>query len=271
MPELPEVETSRRGILPLVQRQQVARVIIRQAQLRWPIPDHLPQTLALQHICDVQRRGKYLLLRCDQGTLIIHLGMSGCLRVVPANTPVAKHDHVDVVLTNQQCLRLTDPRRFGCMLWTDQDPLQHTLLAKLGPEPLQADFHPDYFVAKAAHHKTAIKQFVMNSHIVVGVGNIYANEALFRAGIHPQRPANKISRQRLTRLCEEIKKVLTVAIEHGGTTLKDFYSATGKPGYFRQALVVYGRTGQACVVCAHTLKEIRLGQRATIYCPRCQR
>ncbi len=271
MPELPEVETTRSGIAPHLQGQRVDNVIIRQRQLRCPIPASLKRHLVGQSIVSVGRRGKYILLETLAGWGILHLGMSGILRVVDASLPPAKHDHVDIVLCNDQCLRLTDPRRFGALLWTKTDPLEHKLLANLGPEPLTAAFSTDYLYQRAQGRKQAIKAFIMDSHVVVGVGNIYANEALFKSGIHPHRAAGKVSKARFESLVQNIKAILAAAIKQGGTTLKDFRKADGKPGYFKQQLQVYGRGGEPCVTCGNPLKESRLGQRSTVYCGACQR
>ncbi|MEH6578747.1 MAG: bifunctional DNA-formamidopyrimidine glycosylase/DNA-(apurinic or apyrimidinic site) lyase [Amphritea sp.] len=270
MPELPEVETTRRGIEPHIQGQRVASLIVRQPKLRWPVPEHLQDILPGLTISSVGRRGKYLLLNTAKGSLLIHLGMSGSLYLVKADQPAAYHDHVDLVLASGMALRLTDPRRFGAVLWQGVDET-HELLAHLGPEPLSDNFNTEYLVACCKHRKVAIKQLVMNSKVVVGVGNIYASEALFAAGIHPKRAAGRISRQRLDSLVIQIKDILAQAIAQGGTTLKDFVGGDGKPGYFKQELKVYGRAGEQCGQCDATLKEIRLGQRSTVFCSECQR
>jgi formamidopyrimidine-DNA glycosylase len=270
MPELPEVETTRRGIAPHLEGQRIAAFRVRQPRLRWPVPPELTQRLPGLRIEQVRRRAKYLLLDCGQGTLILHLGMSGSLRVLPIDTPPGPHDHLDLVL-DKHCLRLRDPRRFGAVLWTDQDPQQHPLLHHLGPEPLSDDFDADYLLGKARGRKVAIKQLIMDGKIVVGVGNIYASESLFLAGIHPHRACNRIGAERLARLVGHIKQVLGRAIEKGGTTLRDFQHEDGKPGYFAQQLLVYGREGLPCPNCGTSLKQIRIGQRSSCYCPRCQR
>ncbi len=270
MPELPEVETSRRGIAPFIEQQTVAEVIIRQAKLRWPIPDTIYQ-LEQQTIDSVARRGKYLLLQSKLGTAILHLGMSGRLHILKPDTPAGKHDHVDICFANDVCLRLTDPRRFGALLWTNKDPMMHPLLNKLGPEPLSDVFEGDYLYQRGHKLKRAIKQVIMDSHIVVGVGNIYACESLFLAGIHPSRIANRISKARYQRLAAAIKAVLTTAIAMGGTTLRDFLNHEAKPGYFKQELQVYGREGLKCYHCQTELLNLRLQGRATVYCPKCQR
>ncbi|HEY3698095.1 MAG TPA: bifunctional DNA-formamidopyrimidine glycosylase/DNA-(apurinic or apyrimidinic site) lyase [Spongiibacteraceae bacterium] len=271
MPELPEVETTRRGIEPHLRGQRIERVIVRQPRLRWPIPLELHNQLAGQSIDNIQRRAKYLLMPFAHGTLIMHLGMSGSLRIVVADLAVGKHDHVDIELGSGQALRFTDPRRFGAMLWQPRSEVVHPLLADLGPEPLTAEFDGDYLFERARGRGAPVKAFIMDSGIVVGVGNIYANEALFGAGIRPDRAAGRISRARYALLAEEIKRVLARSIKQGGTTLRDFVGGDGKPGYFRQQLKVYGRGGEKCVVCSTVLDEVRLGQRSTVFCKRCQR
>lgn len=271
MPELPEVETARRGIEPHLLKHAVAAVVVRNRNLRWPVPRSLIETLPGQRIDAVTRRGKYLLLHTPAGTAILHLGMSGSLRVLPAVTPAGKHDHLDIVLDSGRALRLRDPRRFGTLLWTTGDPAQHKLLRTLGPEPLDEQFDGDYLFAKSRRRKVAIKNFIMNSHIVVGVGNIYASEALFLARVHPQRAAGKVSRERYQALAKAIRKVLNAAIKSGGTTLRDFSRADGEPGYFRQHLRVYDREGKACERCGGSIRSRVTGQRSTYYCPDCQK
>ncbi|BFN25918.1 formamidopyrimidine-DNA glycosylase [Pseudomonas sp. SCT] len=270
MPELPEVETTRRGIEPHLLGQRVDRVLVRDRRLRWPVPEDLDVRLSGQRIEAVERRAKYLLIKAETGTLIVHLGMSGSLRLVEAAQPVGKHDHVDILLESGQALRYTDPRRFGAMLWSEE-PLAHVLLASLGPEPLGEDFDGDRLYRLSRGRSMAVKPFIMDNAVVVGVGNIYASEALFAAGIDPRRPAGSISRARYLKLGEEIRRILAMAIERGGTTLRDFVGGDGKPGYFQQELFVYGRAGEFCKSCGSTLREIRLGQRASVYCSRCQR
>ena len=270
MPELPEVETTRRGIEPHLQGQRVERVLVRNASLRWPVPDDLDARLSGQRIRQVERRAKYLLIRAESGTLLCHLGMSGSLRLVDAATPAEKHEHIDLVLANGQALRYTDPRRFGCMLWVVEGE-QHPLLATLGPEPLSNDFSAPYLQAKAKGRKAAIKPFIMDNAVVVGVGNIYASEALFSAGIDPRKAAGQVSAAKLALLVDEIKTVLARAIEQGGTTLKDFVGGDGKPGYFQQELMVYGRAGLPCHTCGHELREVKLGQRSSVFSGACQR
>ncbi len=269
MPELPEVETTRRGIKPHVYKQTVENVIIRQRSLRWPVTRGLKQKLKQQVIRDVERRAKYLLFRTDTGHLLIHLGMSGSLRMVNHHTEARKHDHIDIVFP-KRILRFHDPRRFGAVLWTNQDPLQHKLLLKLGPEPLDAEFDGGYLHQHAMNKKVSIKSFIMNSHIVVGVGNIYASEALFLSGIHPQRAAGRISLARYQSLAENIKIVLSKAIELGGTTLRDFVREDGSPGYFSNQLNVYNQTGKPCPVCDTPIKVRTIGQRSSFYCVQCQ-
>ena len=269
MPELPEVEVSRQGITPFMLGETVMRVVVRNASLRLPIPGEIQDMVGLT-ITGVRRRAKYLLLETDWGTAILHLGMSGNLKVLPHGSPVGKHDHVDIELGNGKLLRLNDPRRFGCLLWTREPVEQHPLLAKLGPEPLTDDFDGDYLYQRSRKRKIAVKQFIMDNHVVVGVGNIYANESLFSAGIHPQRAANEVGPAQYLALAGEIKKVLARAITQGGTTLKDFTGSDGKPGYFVQELQVYGRVDQPCSACGAMLQEVRMGGRSTVFCPLCQ-
>lgn len=268
MPELPEVETTRRGIHAYVEDHTIRTVVIRERRLRWPVSNEL-STLSMAQVHKLERRAKYLIFHLSSGYIIIHLGMSGSLRVVEANTPISKHDHVDLVMSNDKVIRYNDPRRFGSVLWVD-DWQNHALFSKLGPEPLEDTFNASDFYQQANAKNTVIKQFIMDNKNVVGVGNIYANEALFLSGIHPKRPAGKISKQRIDRLVKNIKHTLSTAITQGGTTLKDFVGGDGKPGYFQQQLNVYGRGGQPCKQCQTLLKEIRIGQRSTVYCPKCQ-
>ena len=271
MPELPEVETTRRGIEPHIHHKTIERVIVRQPKLRWTVPKNLARDVAGLRIDAVERRGKYSLLRTVTGTLILHLGMSGRLRIVDADGPPATHAHVDLVFPNGRALRLRDPRRFGAVLWTTDDPLAHKLLKPLGPEPLSDDFDTDYLFAKSRKRKGSIKEFIMNSHVVVGVGNIYASESLFRAGINPKRAAGRVSRERYVALVKAIKEVLKEAIKQGGTTLRDFVREDGQPGYFRIKLKFYDRAGEPCPVCGTPIKQFTQGQRSTYYCPVCQR
>ncbi len=271
MPELPEVETTCRGIAPHILGQTVKQVIIRNPSLRWPVPDNLHQTLSGLKIEAVTRRAKYLLLATNKGTVLLHLGMSGNLRIVSTDQAIGKHDHLDFVFTNGTVMRFNDPRRFGAVLWTDEPVAEHQLLKDLGPEPLLADFTGDLLFERSRNRKIAVKSFIMDSHIVVGVGNIYANEALFMAGIQPIGQAGKISLARYQKLAECIRLVLHNAIEQGGTTLRDFVNETGKPGYFQQQLKVYGRSGLPCISCQHPLTEIRISNRSTVFCENCQK
>ena len=270
MPELPEVETTRRGILPHINQQTVDKLIIRQPKMRWPIPPEIHE-MEGQKIEAVTRRGKYILLHTKQGTALLHLGMSGSLRVIDVEEAPEKHDHVDICFSNKKAIRLRDPRRFGAVLWTTKNPLKHKLLRSLGPEPLSDDFDVDYLFKRSRGRQVSIKQFIMNGQIVVGVGNIYACESLFNAGISPKRLAGKVSKKRYQLLVQDIKKVLEKAIQQGGTTLKDFVQAEGNPGYFQQQLNVYGRSGELCHVCQSIVKQMRQGQRSTFYCAKCQR
>jgi formamidopyrimidine-DNA glycosylase len=270
MPELPEVETTRRGIAPHVVGRRVAELVVRERRLRWPVPQGLEARLRRQVLQRLERRAKYLLFGFDAGTLIVHLGMSGSLRMVEPGTPPGKHDHVDLVFDGGQVLRLTDPRRFGAVLWTGGAPQEHPLLAGLGPEPLSEQFNGDYLYRLSRGRRTPVKNFLMDGRIVVGVGNIYANEALFGAGIHPKRAAGRIGRERYGQLAEAVKSVLQAAIEQGGTTLRDFIGGDGRPGYFAQKLQVYGRAGEACPRCSAPILAVRVGQRSTFYCRRCQ-
>ena len=270
MPELPEVETACRGIAPHLIGQCVAKVVVRQRQLRWPVPAALIKTLPGLTIRTVARRAKYILIGTDAGTALLHLGMSGSLRVVARQTAPSKSDHVDIVLTNGQCLRLRDPRRFGSLLWTTGDPAQHKLLKNLGPEPLGPDFDGDYLYTASRHRKIAVRDFLMNSQVLAGIGNIYANECLFLAAIRPQRAAGKVTRAHYQRLALAIRKTLEKAIRAGGTTLRDFQNADGLPGYFQQTLQVYGRKGEACH-CGTPVRGVKLGQRSAFFCPRCQK
>ena len=271
LPELPEVETTRRGIAPYLQQRKVLSVVIRQPRLRWPVPKALSNELPGNVIRAVERRGKYLLLDCTVATAIIHLGMSGSLRIVDPKLKPAKHDHFDFVLDSSKVLRYTDPRRFGCLLWHSGDIHKHWLINHLGPEPLTDDFSGELLHESSRKRNIAVKPFIMESQVVVGVGNIYANEALFLAGIHPTRSIRRISLARYDILASCIKDVLGRAIKVGGTTLRDFTSSSGEAGYFKQSLFVYGRGGLECKRCGELLKEIRLAQRSTVFCSKCQR
>lgn len=268
MPELPEVETTRRGIEPYLLGQQIKHFIVRQPKLRWPVASELQQMQGVS-IDAIQRRGKYLLLETKHGTVLVHLGMSGSLRICAAGLAAEKHDHVDLVLENGTALRLRDPRRFGAVLWAGCGEL-HPLLANLGVEPLTPEFTADYLFERAKSRQVSIKEFIMNSHIVVGVGNIYANEALFMAGIDPRCAAGQVKLLALQKLVAAIKTVLERAIAQGGTTLRDFVREDGQTGYFQIELQVYGRGYQACKVCGSLIQQIRQGQRSTWYCPHCQ-
>jgi formamidopyrimidine-DNA glycosylase len=270
MPELPEVETTRRGLAPHVVGRTIARVEVREPRLRWPVAKCLPRVLQGARIATLERRAKYLLFGTEAGTLLVHLGMSGSLRYLPAPRAPAVHDHLDVHLAEGGVLRLNDPRRFGSVLLTAA-PGTHPLLKDLGPEPLGDEFDADYLWRSSRGRSVAIKQHLMNGRVVVGVGNIYASEALFRAGIHPQRPAGRIARARFEPLVESVRAVLSDAIEEGGTTLRNFVGGDGRPGYFRASLRVYERTGEPCLACGTPIVRRVLGQRATFYCPRCQR
>jgi formamidopyrimidine-DNA glycosylase len=270
MPELPEVETTRAGLAPHCEGKKINKVILRRPDLRWPIPKAIKQELPDQTILHVKRRAKYLLLEVETGSAILHLGMSGVLRVLNSDTKIQKHDHVDIVMENQRAIRFTDPRRFGCLLWQASGET-HPLLQHLGPEPLTDDFNGDVLFQLSRKRKTPIKQFLMDQSIVVGVGNIYAAESLFQAGIAPTREAGGVSRERYQRLATAVKAILSHAIQRGGTTLRDFLNADGAPGYFEQELWVYGREGQACKVCGKPIQNLRLGQRASAWCRHCQR
>jgi formamidopyrimidine-DNA glycosylase len=270
MPELPEVETTRRGLAPHCIGQRVLAAVIRNPRLRWPVPADLSERVAGQTIIDISRRGKYLIVSLSHGALILHLGMSGSLRVLDSATPAGVHDHVDLILANQTCIRLRDPRRFGAVLWTESDAARHPLLASLGPEPLSDAFDGDYLYRISRGRSAAIKQFVMDSHHVVGVGNIYANEALFSAGIRPGMAAGRLSKTRCAALVLAIRQTLARAIEAGGSTLRDFVNSAGEPGYFQQQYKVYGRNGEPCRVCGQLIRLRRQGQRSTFYCATCQ-
>lgn len=270
MPELPEVETTRRGIAPHCEGQTIVGVTVRNASLRWPVPSDLGARLEGHTIRSIDRRAKYLFLNLDHGTVIVHLGMSGSLRVITDHTHPLTHDHIDLALQSGVILRFNDPRRFGCWLWTDSTE-DHPLIRDLGPEPLVPEFNGAHLFRLSRGRNTPVKSFIMDNHVVVGVGNIYANEALFKAGIHPRRKAGRISLDRYHRLAEGIRETLSAAILMGGTTLRDFVNSDGKPGYFAQSLLVYGRGGEPCRNCGQALKEIRMNNRATVYCARCQR
>jgi len=271
MPELPEVETTRRGIAPSLEGRRIDRVVVRERRLRWPVPRGLERKLAGQRVTGVRRRAKYLLIDTDAGTLIAHLGMSGSLRVVAPDAPWLKHDHYELQLDGDRCLRFNDPRRFGSLHWMTGDPSSHPLLARLGPEPLGPDFDGDYLWKRARGRRVAIKLFIMNSQVVVGVGNIYASEVLFRAGIRPTIAARRVSRVRMEALAGSIRDVLGEAIRVGGTTLRDYVNPDGTPGFFRQKLYVYERAGEPCRRCGTPIRHTVQGQRSTYFCPSCQR
>lgn len=270
MPELPEVETIRRGLVPRLEGQVLCGALCRVAGLRLPFPPALNELLAGQQLHSIERRAKYLLLRCDGGTLILHLGMSGYLRVVARDLPPGKHDHLDLLFSDGQTLRFSDARRFGLLLWTSADPRNHPLLAGLGPEPFDAAFTGGSLYERARGRSAPVKAFIMDQRMVVGVGNIYASEALFLAGIHPARAAGRISRERYRRLVDVIRSVLGEAIAAGGTTIRDFSDSDGKPGYFALSLRVYGREGEACPTCGLKIRQERIGGRSSFFCPRCQ-
>lgn len=272
MPELPEVETTRRGLAPHVEGRVVAGVVLRRPDLRWPIPPQVAALLPGQRIDAVRRRAKYLLLDTAAGSALLHLGMSGSLRVLPASTPLDPHDHVDIALAGRgtRVLRFNDPRRFGCLLWQAPGEV-HPLLRSLGPEPLSDAFDGDYLFARSRGRTAPVKSFLMDQRIVVGVGNIYAAEALFAAGISPLRAAGRVSRERYAALAGEVKRILAWAITRGGTTLRDFISPDGAPGYFELELAAYGRGGEPCPRCGRPMQEAAIGQRTTVWCGRCQR
>lgn len=271
MPELPEVETTRRGLEPLLVGRRIRTAVVRNHALRRPVPRRLPQLVAGATVRALARRGKYLLIDCGTGTLIVHLGMSGRLWVVDAATPATVHDHFDLVLDGGTVVRLRDPRRFGLVLWQAGDALAHALLADIGPEPLSADFDGGALHAATRRRSAAIKMVLMDSHVVAGVGNIYANEALFGAGIHPRTPARRLSRARCARLAREIRKTLEQAIVAGGSSLRDYVGSDGLAGNFQSQFTVYGRGGEPCQRCGKPIREIRQGQRSTFYCPQCQK
>ncbi len=269
MPELPEVETSRRGIEPHIVDCKITRVIVRNRRLRWPISRSVDSNLAGETVTSVGRRAKYLLINTAVGSAILHLGMSGSVFIVDSDTPAGIHDHVDLEFDSGKSLRFRDPRRFGSLHWS-RNPLQHKLLRKLGPEPLTDEFDGDHLWRLSRGRRVSIKQFIMNAAVVVGVGNIYASEALFMAGVHPRRAAGRISLSRYQTLAAEIQAVLENAIKAGGTTLRDFYGGDGEAGYFQRQLEVYGRDGEPCRRCNKPVTAIVQGQRSTFYCKQCQ-
>ncbi len=271
MPELPEVESTRHGIEPHAAGQRIVAFALYETRLRWPVGRDIVLEVTGQRILQVGRRAKYLLLRLESGTLLLHLGMSGNLRVLPADTPRLKHDHFDLVLENGTAMRFNDPRRFGSLHYTRADPLQHPLLRHLAPEPFDQSFNTDYLWRITRSRRVAIKQLLMNSRLVVGVGNIYASEALFKAGVRPRRQSRTLTRQEVTRLVRAVRSVLSQAIRGGGTTLRDYVGADGAPGYFRQKLFVYERQGQACRKCRGAIRQLTQGQRSSYYCASCQK
>jgi formamidopyrimidine-DNA glycosylase len=270
VPELPEVETTRRGIEPHVVGRRISRLLVHERRLRWPVDPRLVGAVAGSAIRRAGRRAKYLLLETDAGTLILHLGMSGSLRVLPVATPRIAHDHVDIELDSGQTLRFNDPRRFGSLVFTNADPAQHPLLRQLAPEPLESGFDGEYLWKITRRRAVAIKQLIMNSRLVVGVGNIYASEALFRARVRPRRQARNLTRAECAKLARAIKATLAMAVKVGGTTLRDYVGADGNPGYFRQKLYVYERAGKPCRVCGKAVKQFTQGQRSTYWCASCQ-
>ena len=271
MPELPEVETTRRGLLPRVVGRRIRGAVVRNGNLRWPVPADLPRRLRGEQVVDIRRRGKYLLFDCSHGHLLVHLGMSGRLSLVPDDAPVRIHDHVDVQLEGHESLRLTDPRRFGAMLWLKGPAERHVLLRGLGIEPFDPEFDGEMLQRLARGRRVSVKHFLMNARIVTGVGNIYASEALFQAGIHPMRSVARISRERWDRLAVAVRETLTRALDAGGTTLRDYAGADGTPGDFQNATAVYGREGLPCRRCGTPIRAQRQGQRSTFHCPACQR
>ena len=271
MPELPEVETTRRGIEPYAVGRKIVRLAVHEPRLRWPVAKEMPRQVEGQRILATARRAKYLLFVLDSGTLLLHLGMSGSLRVLPATTARTPHDHVDLVLDSGQSLRFNDPRRFGSLHYTSGPAHEHPLLMRLAPEPFDRRFNPHYLWSITRRRRIAIKQLLMNSRLVVGVGNIYANEALFRARIRPQRQARSLSRVEAARLVRAVRTVLRAAIRLGGTTLRDYVGADGAAGYFRQKLFVYERATQACRICRAKVRHLNQGQRSSYYCPTCQK
>ena len=271
MPELPEVETTRRGLAPLLTGHSIDELRVHEARLRWPVAQGLAAAVRGQRVHSVGRRAKYLLLTLDRGTLIVHLGMSGSLRMLPGSTARLAHDHLELLLDDGRALRLNDPRRFGCFLYTEDDPARHALLRHLAPEPFDAAFSADYLHDIGRGRRVAIKQLLMNGRLVTGVGNIYASEALFRAGVRPGRAARSLTRTENQRLWRAVRAVLRMAIRAGGTTLRDYVNPEGLPGYFRRKLYVYERAGLPCRRCGTPIRTLVHGQRSTYYCPRCQR
>jgi len=271
VPELPEVETTLRGIKPHLLGQKIKQIQLRNPSLRWPVPQSIIKHLKNKTILDLTRRAKYILFKTEKHTFILHLGMTGSVRILTEKTEPRKHDHIDFEFDNGTILRITDPRRFGALLYTENDKVNdHFLLNKLGPEPLSKNLTAAYLLQRANKRKVAIKTFLMNNHIVVGVGNIYATESLFASGLHPNRPVNTVTLKQFEKLVDEVQSILKAAIKKGGTTLKDFSKSDGKPGYFKQYLRVYGRPGLPCLICKTELQKLKIGQRNTVYCPTCQ-
>ncbi|MFY7698030.1 MAG: bifunctional DNA-formamidopyrimidine glycosylase/DNA-(apurinic or apyrimidinic site) lyase [Legionella sp.] len=270
MPELPEVETTACGIKPFLINQYITGIVIRQPKLRLPVNPETDELCRNKKITAIYRRAKYIIIQLCQGNLILHLGMSGHLRMMLEKKQPQKHDHIDLTIDNGSLLRYTDPRRFGLWLYTADTLEKHPLLVNLGPEPLSADFNPEYLWRRAFGKKQNIKSYLMDNTVVVGIGNIYATESLFIAGIHPLSPAGLISLETMDRLTTAIKNILRQAIAAGGTTLRDFYAADGKPGYFSFALNVYGRKGEPCLRCTTTIESMRIAGRNSYFCPRCQ-
>jgi formamidopyrimidine-DNA glycosylase len=270
MPELPEVETTRRGLEPHIVDQTIAKIVIRSPKLRWPIPQSIAKDLPGKKVLSITRRAKYLLVNFDSGTLIMHLGMSGRIQTLSQATEPQKHDHVDILFKNGNCLRYTDPRRFGAILWTTSPALEHELLNNLGPEPFDTEFNAKYMMAVARNKNVAVKKFIMESKVVVGIGNIYASEALFASCLHPLRSVKTITLAEWQTFVQHIQRILKQAIKKGGTTLKDFLDTSGKPGYFSQKLQVYGRAKEPCLRCDGAIEAVMVGQRNTFFCSHCQ-
>ena len=271
MPELPEVETTLRGIRPHLEGHRIQELRIRERRLRYPIADETEARLAGQAILSLRRRGKYLLVELEQGSLLMHLGMSGSLRILPLTSPPGPHDHLDLVLEDGRCLRLRDPRRFGLFLWTEEPPENHSLIRDLGPEPLESGFDGAYLHSRAGNRQLAVKAFIMDAKVVVGVGNIYASESLFLARIHPNRPAGEVSALQYALLATTIRTVLGESIAAGGTSLRDFVAEDGHPGYFARQLRVYGHEGQPCQQCGTAIRREKIAQRSSFFCPICQK
>jgi len=271
VPELPEVEVTRLGLQPLI-NLSIVKVVIRNHSLRWPINSALPKLLKNQTLLDLSRRGKYILAKLNNGTLIIHLGMSGRLCIVSFSEPLNKHDHVDIRFKeNNLILRYRDPRRFGSILWTEKDPYNHKLIKNLGPEPLNSEFDAKYLLSRLKNKTQCIKNAIMDSHVVVGVGNIYASEALYDSGIRPNRISKKVSMKELVNLVKSIKNIIKEAIKKGGSSMNDFFDVNGDNGYFQNEHKVYGREGLPCFQCNHPISQLRLGQRSSFFCKKCQR